>query len=71
MTTIEYRGRHIDCYGEINAHSNFHVVCEDEEDDDIWTEGNPNDENYEFSSWQEVVETLSCYFHNIEEITAV
>jgi hypothetical protein len=71
MQTIEYRGRIIECYGELQDNSNFQVCCEDEYEDGIWADGNPGSADWSFSSWQEVVETLSQYFENIEEITAV
>lgn len=71
MQTIEYRGRLIYCYGEIECDSNFQVCCEDEYDDGIWADGNPNSADWTFSSWQEVVEVLSQYFDKIEEITTI
>jgi len=62
----------IECYGELNDTSNFHIVCEDEEDDGIWCEGNPNHPNYVFDSWEQVVSVL-CHIWTgtIVEITAV
>ena len=30
----------ISCYGLLEENSNFEVVCDDEEDDSIWCEGN-------------------------------
>jgi hypothetical protein len=51
--------------------SNFAVVCEEEDDDGIWCDGNPNSEDYTFSSWEEVVKVLTLEFDNIVEITAV
>jgi hypothetical protein len=63
----------VECYGELQDDSNFHVVCENEEDDDVWLEGNPdNEEDYTFSSWEEVVTVLSQFYDaTIIEITAV
>lgn len=50
---IEIRG--VECYGDLEDNSNFEVICEDEENDTVWCEGNPNTEDYTFSSWEEVV----------------
>jgi hypothetical protein len=71
MQIVDYAGKYVTCWNELLDDSNFHVVCADEENDSIWCEGNPNSEDYTFSSWQEVVEVLSVYFKDIEEITAV
>jgi hypothetical protein len=68
---VHHNGYDIECYGELQEDSNFSVVCENEEDDEIWCEGNPNSEEYTFSSWEEVVEVLSRYFDDIVEISAV
>tara|TARA_B110000503_G_scaffold134035_1_gene212444 strand:- start:962 stop:1171 length:210 start_codon:yes stop_codon:yes gene_type:complete len=63
----------VECYGKLHDDSNFSIVCEDEEDDDIWTEGNPNtDSDYFFETWEEVVDTLSAQYDSpIVEISAV
>jgi hypothetical protein len=62
----------IECYGELNSSSNFHIVCEDEEDDGIWCEGNPFDPHYVFDSWEQAVSVL-CHIWTgtIMQITAV
>jgi hypothetical protein len=68
---VDYKHYRITCYGELRDCSNFAVVCEEEDDDGIWCEGNPNSEDYTFSSWEEVVKVLTLEFDNIVEITAV
>jgi hypothetical protein len=59
------------CYGELEENSNFSVVCEDEEFDDTWCEGNPNSAEYTFASWEEVCAELVKHFPEIEEIEAI
>lgn len=71
MQIIEFEGREIQCYGELRDDSNFEVICEDVEDDDVWTDGNPYHPEYTFASWKEVVEVMSKHFKDIVEITAV
>ena len=62
----------IECYGELQDDSNFSVVCEDEEDDNIWADGNPDREDGTFHSWEEVVDTLKAQYDSpIVEISAV
>jgi hypothetical protein len=66
----------VDCYGELCDNSNFHIVFADEDDGEdgelIWAEGNPANSEYTFSSWEEVVETLTGLFEEeIVEISAV
>lgn len=62
----------IECYGDLEEDSNFSVVCEDEEDDGVWCDGNPDDPNFVFESWEQVVETLRNYWTgDIIEISAV
>lgn len=62
----------VDCYGHLEDNSNFHIVCENEDDDVTWCDGNPNSDDYTFSSWQEVVEILSDEIDGeIVEITTV
>jgi hypothetical protein len=61
----------ISCYGLLEENSNFEVVCEDEEDDSIWCEGN-TETGEPFTSWEECVEhLLGWYDSTIIEITAV
>ena len=65
-------GTEVVCYGHVMDDSNFHVVCEDEEEDGVWADGNPKSEDYTFSSWQDVVDTLQEHFaSDIVEITAI
>lgn len=69
---IEYQGRLIDCYGKLREDSNFEVICEDMDDDGIWCDGNPDDPDYIFYSWTQVVKVLSQHFDSdIQEISAV
>jgi len=44
----------IETYGELCDNSNFEVVCEDEENDAVWINGNPNSEDFTFKNWDEV-----------------
>ena len=44
----------ISCYGLLEENSNFEVVCEDEEDDSIWCEGN-TETGEPFTSLEECV----------------
>lgn len=61
----------VDCYGELQDDSNFSVVCEDEWDDGVWTDGNPRT-NQPFTDWDQVVTILSQYFDSkIVEIEAI
>ena len=55
----------VDCYGFLEEASNIEVVCEDEEDDFIWTDGNP-DTNFPFTSWGQAVRVLSRYYDIVE-----
>jgi hypothetical protein len=62
----------ISCYGKLMDNSNFHVVCEDEEDDSVWCDGNPESEDYTFQDWEDVVDCLNQHYASpIVEITAV
>lgn len=65
-------GTIVDCYGELQDDSNFEVVCEDEEFDSCWCDGNPKHPEYIFANWQDVVNVLVDEFDSgIVEITAV
>lgn len=65
-------GSVVECYGDLEDNSNFAVVCENEEDDGVWADGNPESEDYTFADWEEVVAVLSDHFDSpIVEITAV
>lgn len=57
---VNYDGYDIECYGTLEEDSNFAVVCEDEEHDDIWCEGHPDGGS--FATWEEVVEHLQREF---------
>jgi hypothetical protein len=49
--------------------SNFSVVCDDESDDDVWTDGDPDNES--FTTWEDVVACLQMHFDSdIQEISA-
>ena len=73
MTEITTKaGNTIECYGELLEDSNFHVVCEHEEDDYTHCDGNPNSDNYTFANWEEVCEYLQTEVDSdIVEISAV
>jgi hypothetical protein len=60
----------VSCYGAIEDSSNFEIICEDEDDDDIWLVGN-TDTNQPFKTWQEVVDFLDARYADIVEISAV
>lgn len=62
----------VDCYGEVRDDSNFHIVCEDEEFDGVWADGNPAADDYTFQSWTEVVRYLKAnYRPDIVELQAI
>ena len=64
-------GKETACYGELTDTSNFEVVCENEDDDDVWCNGLDafTDANL---TWDNVVLYLQKYFpSDIVEITAV
>ena len=69
---VKFRGTEVECYGLLEENSNFEVVCDDEEDDSIWCEGNTETDE-PFTSWEECVEHLvEMYFPaTIIQITAV
>lgn len=55
------------CYGKLEETSNFHVVCEDEEDDGVWCNGIDGE-----LTWDNAVLYLQRHFaSDIVEITAV
>lgn len=65
-------GDTVECYGELADNSNFEIVCEDEEDDGIWCDGNINSKDGIFTSWEEVVEVIQVNWDaQIIEISAV
>ena len=69
---VKVEGYEVDCYGLLEENSNFEVVCDDEEDDSIWCEGNTETDE-PFKTWEECVEHLvEMYFPaTIVQITAV
>ena len=69
---VKVEGYEVECYGLLEENSNFEVVCDDEEDDSIWCEGN-TETGEPFTSWEECVEHLvEMYFPaTIIQITAV
>lgn len=70
MYTTTVKG--VDCYGELCDDSNFHIVCEDEDFDGVWVDGNPETLNGNFQSWEDVVDILQKHIKSpIIEITAV
>lgn len=67
---VHYEGRDVECYGKLEEDSNFSVVCDDEWDDDVWTDGDPD--AMSFVTWEDVVSTLQKHFNSdILEISAV
>lgn len=67
---VHYEGRDVECYGKLEEDSNFSVVCDDECDDDVWTDGDPD--AMSFVTWEDVVSTLQKHFNSdILEISAV
>jgi len=60
-------GKETICYGELDETSNFEVVCENEDDDDVWCNGIAGP-----LTWENVVLHLQNYYpSDIVEITAV
>jgi hypothetical protein len=67
---VNYEGRDVECYGELQETANFSVVCDDESDDDIWINANPVTGNA-FEDWEQVVHELQKHFDSdILEISA-
>jgi len=68
---VHYQGRDVECYGTLEDDSNFSVVCDDESDDDVWTDGDPISGD-PFTTWEDVVACLQReYSSDIQEISAV
>lgn len=66
---VKFEGRDVEYYGKVQEDSNFSVVCEDEYDDTIWTDGRLD--GGWFSTWEDVVECLQREFDSdILEISA-
>jgi hypothetical protein len=60
-------GKETLCYGELEETSNFHVVCDEEEDDGVWCDGIDGE-----LTWENVVLHLQRHFDSdIVEITAI
>lgn len=55
---VEYNGTQVECYGDLQDDSNISIVCDDEWDDCIWTDGNPVT-GLPFKTWEEAVTILS------------
>jgi len=67
---VHYEGRDVECYGTLEEDSNFSVVCDDESDDDVWTDAHP-DTGEPFLTWEDVVACLQREFSSdILEISA-
>lgn len=60
---VHHAGHEVECYGELTDTSNFSVLCEDEEHDDVWVSGNPISGN-PFVDWETVVEALQLHFES-------
>lgn len=70
MYKVDFLGVETECYGELQWNSNFEVVCEDEEEDMVWCDGDASGDG--FKTWEDVVMTLQPHFSsNILEIYAV
>ena len=48
----------VDCYGVVRDNSNFYIVCDNEEYDGIWADGNPDRPDGVFRNWTEVVRVI-------------
>ena len=61
----------VECYGDLEENSNFEIVCEDEDEDTCWCDGN-SETDKPFETWEEVVKVLKDEFNStILEIHAV
>ena len=61
-TIVEIEDAKIDCFGNVMDDSNFEIVCENEDYDGIYANGNPNRDDFTFRNWSEVVEHLYNYY---------
>jgi hypothetical protein len=67
---VHHNGEDVECYGTLEENSNFSVICEDAEFDDVWCYGRPD--GGWFTNWEDVVECLQReYPSRIIEISAV
>lgn len=55
---VEYNRTAVECYGDLQDDSNISIVCDDEWDDCVWTDGNPVT-GLPFKTWEEAVTILS------------
>lgn len=63
---VHFKGRDIECYGELEDDSNFDVICDDEYYDDTWCYGVDGE-----LTWENVVAYLQTQFNSdIIEISA-
>lgn len=69
MNSVRIDG--VSCYGKIEWNSNFEIICDDEDEDCCWVEGNYNSEDGEFKDWQEAVTFFKARFNTVVEIIAV
>jgi hypothetical protein len=68
---VRIQGIEVMCYGSLEDNSNFDVVCDEEEDDSCWVDGN-TETGEPFKTWEECVEhLLGMYASTIIEISAV
>ena len=68
---VMWFGKETVCYGELRDDSNFHVVCENEEDDSVWCDW-VDDFTAQNYSWDNVVLYLQKHFDSdIVEISAI
>ena len=59
------------CYGELLWDSNFQVVCEEEEDDCVWVDGNV-ETGKSFESWEDVITVMKMHLDgDIQEVSAI
>lgn len=59
------------CYGPIRDDSNFSIVCDDEEYDGIWADGDPESPEGYFKSWGPCVKYLLKHYRaDISQIEA-
>lgn len=68
--SVVFQGRTVLCFGELRDDSNFDVVCDDENDDEYWCEGDPCGGS--FATWEAVVAGLQPFYDSdILEISAI
>jgi len=57
----------VECYGTLIDSSNFHVICEDEEDDFVWL----TRDSSKLRTWNDIVKHLKGKGINVIEISAI